>query len=193
VGLETFALKISHDPDLPPGPHPPSWVSVSVVDGAGPITVRKNEALALTIGFGCPAGSTQEVFDASAVVVGDDRPLDSLPIDAQVASVVGLRLGHVVGQLGEEVDFDPISVASPNGLNSANTPTSVQIVAVAQVSDGSTRRLDPGSVSWASTSPEFATIDSEGLARGREVGETDVVAVLESRAPLVGSVHLKVN
>ena len=159
VGLEVFKLEVSHDPGLPPGAHPPSWVSVAAVDGPGPIRVAHRDALVVTVGFVPPAGTTQNSFDASAVIVGDV----SIPINAQVASIVKITVSPAQATIG-----------SPGSLNQEDK--FVQFNAAADVSDGSTRSLDTASVDWSSSNTNAAGIVN-GKATGMAPGSSVITAV----------------
>jgi hypothetical protein len=172
VGLEIFALRVSHDPDLPPGPHPRSWESVTAVDGPGPVRATVGEALVVTIGFACPAGSTQAAFDALAVIVGADGSLGSLPIEAQVASIRSIE----VSPSSARITF-PRSLSAGSGES-----TTQQFLVVAGVSDGSTRQVDPALVSWTSSATNTADVDDEGMATGLEQGISFITAIYHPTA-----------
>ncbi len=155
VGLETFALRVSHDPDLPPGPHPVSWQTVASVDGPGPIAVRKNEALVITVGFACPTGTTQKAFDASVVVSGNALQAASLPVDAQAASTVGLKVGYFADPNSRAVTFTEPTIQS-RSTETGTGSDRLQFVALGVVSDGTTRYLDDATVTFKSSGPPSA-------------------------------------
>jgi hypothetical protein len=162
VGLETFALEISHDPDLPPGQRTRSWATVESVDGPGPIAVRKGQALVVTVGFGVPDGSAPETFDASAVIVGNGVDLASLPIVAvdQGPTTIGITVGHL--QSDGSIAFGPGEVQFSN---ITPEPRSLQFVAVSNLSDGATGLLNPTFVTWKSSDPGTASLAAaSGLA-----------------------------
>jgi hypothetical protein len=173
-GLETFALEVDHDPDLPPGPHPRSWQSVAVVDGPGPIFLAKKTLLDVSVLAGCPVGTAPGVFGASAVVVGDDGSLVSLPLELQVVAPIVPII--------EQIEVSPsfFTIAIPGTLPAAEgVPTSQQYTAAAHASDGSILQLDPASVIWSSTNTNAASI-KEGLATaGSNAGTTFIIAIFD--------------
>jgi hypothetical protein len=87
VTLETFALEVSRDPNLPPAPHPRSWQSVAAVNGPGPIAIRKGEALVITVGFACPPDLLPQVINTAVVVLDNDFTMGSLPVRIEVKSI----------------------------------------------------------------------------------------------------------
>lgn len=89
--LET--LHLVRDPELPKSP--PTWQTLTTIDGAGPIDTKGARALDITVAFACPPKPQQTLFDATAVVVaqGTTSPaLMRIPIHATVNPFGRIRI-----------------------------------------------------------------------------------------------------
>ena len=85
TSLETDIL--TRDPDAPPHSGP-VWEPDGSQNGAGPITLAAEEALAVFVTFTCPLNPTAESFSATAVVFPVEAPATALLTIPLTASVL---------------------------------------------------------------------------------------------------------
>jgi hypothetical protein len=138
--LETDAYV--HDPDLPPGKK--MWEPVQIVDGAGPISIVKAEALLVTVLFRALTSLTQSELTATVVFAesGTGPAVFGIPIKATLDLQGSVRIVTGACPL-----FD-------NGIQPGQTQTAlVYFESTALESLSGTFGLVPGSTTSFSSSP----------------------------------------
>jgi hypothetical protein len=103
------------DPDAPSG-HISLVLEVSqVVDGPGPISVNKLEAVIATVAFSCPADPTQDTFQGTIVFDGLHSTFSVVGgSNAQLTVGVEIDPAHTFLAFGETKEF-PFKIESSLG------------------------------------------------------------------------------
>jgi hypothetical protein len=139
---------------------------------------RFNDQISITPGTFSSGGDS-----GSLIVAQDGNHPVGLLFAGSNTNTLANRISNVLGTFGVTIDSGPQAVPESISVTPANASIEVgktqQFTATGQYSDGTTRDVT-SAVTWQSSYPTVATINSTGLATGVSQGTTDVTAALDA-------------